>query len=118
MPDGFFVVESPTFNVLFGLRGCKVDGKNDQAVALMKQLKIYPLSRTDDPPPMKFLDGSGQQIDTVHTDTFEFYEQLADLVNEEPAEVFGPLERAHMASVGIEHGKPFAPDPQRRQDLP
>jgi hypothetical protein len=117
VPEGYFVVESPTFNVIFGLRGFKVDGRNDQAVALMKQLKIYPLARADDPPPMEFLDGSGQQIDTVHTDTFEFYQQLANLVDEEPAEVFSPLERAHMASVGIEHGTPFAPDPQRRQLL-
>jgi len=33
VPDGYFVVPSPTFNVLYGLRGFKVDGKTDQAVA-------------------------------------------------------------------------------------
>jgi hypothetical protein len=35
-------------------------------------------------------------------------------VDEEPAEVFTPLERAHMQSIGIEMGKPFAPDEKRR----
>jgi hypothetical protein len=117
VPDGYFVVESPTFNVIYGLRGFKVDGRNDQAVALMKQLKIYPLARVDDPPAMEFLDGSHQQIDTIHTDTIEFYQQLAQVVAEEPADVFTPLERAHMASIGIEYGKPFEPDDQRRHLL-
>jgi hypothetical protein len=31
-------------------------------------------------------------------------------VNEEPAEVFTPLERFYMQAIGIEKGKPFAPD--------
>jgi hypothetical protein len=117
VPEGYFVVESPTYNVIFGLRGFKVDGKNDQAVALMKQIQIYPLAREDDPPSMEFLDGSGQEIDTIHTDTFEFYEQLAEVVAEEPPDAFTPLERAHMASIGIEYGKPFEPDDARRQLL-
>jgi hypothetical protein len=114
VPDGYFVVESPTFGVLVGLRGFKVDGSNQQAVALMEQLRVYPLDRADDPPAMEFLDGSGQEIDTIHTDTFEFYEQLAQLVDEEPGDRFSPLERAHMASIGIEKGRAFAPDASRR----
>jgi hypothetical protein len=114
VPDGYFVVESPTFSVIYGLRGFKVDGKTDQAVALMKQLKVYPLAQADDPPAMEYLNGSGQEIDTIHTDTFAFYEQLAQIVEEEPGELFTPLERAHMQSIGIEKGKPFAPDEGRR----
>jgi hypothetical protein len=114
VPDGYFVVESPTFSVLYALRGFKVDGKTDQAVALMKQLRIYPLAQADDPPATESLNGSGQAIDTVHTDTIAFYEQLAQIVEEEPAGVFTPLERAHMQSIGIEKGKPFAPDEKRR----
>jgi hypothetical protein len=114
VPDGYFVVESPTYSFILGLRGFKVDDGTDQAVALMKQLAIYPLAAADDPPAMEFLDGSGQEIDTIHTDTIEFYAQLAQLVDEEPADVFTPLERAHMASIGIERGKPFAPNGDRR----
>jgi hypothetical protein len=114
IPDGYFVVRSPTFGVLYGLRGFLVDGKTDQAVALMKRLRIYPLARADDPPAMEFLNGSGQEIDTVHTDTIAFYERLAELVQEEPAGLFGPLERAHMQSIGIEKGKPFEPEGPRR----
>ena len=39
---------------------------------------------------------------------------LAQLVNEEPAEVFTPLERFHMQAIGIEKGKPFNPDPKTK----
>jgi hypothetical protein len=44
VPAGYFVVKSPTFGVWFVVRGFLVDGKPDQAVALMKTLKIYPLA--------------------------------------------------------------------------
>ena len=53
VPDGYFVVKSPTYSVTYGVRGFKVDGKTDQAVALMKQIKVYPLSQAS-PPKMEF----------------------------------------------------------------
>ena len=59
---------------------------------------------------MEFLNGSGKPIDTIHSDTVTFFEMLAQLVEEEPAEVFTPLERFYMQAVGIEKGKPFGPD--------
>ena len=60
VPDGFFIFKSPTFTVTFGMRGFKVDGKTDQAVALMKQTKVYPLAKASNPPPMEYLNGSGK----------------------------------------------------------
>src|SRR5262245_15826895 len=65
VPKGYFVVKSPTYSVSFGVRGFKVDGKTDQAVALMKQLKVYPLAKAKGPPKMEFLNGSGKAIDTI-----------------------------------------------------
>ena len=66
VPEGYFVVKSPTYIVSFGVRGFKVDGKTDQAVALMKQIKVYPLAQASNPPEMEFLNGSGKAINTVH----------------------------------------------------
>lgn len=114
VPEGYFVVESSTYSVNYFLRGFKVDGKTDQAVALMKQTKVYPLAKAAGPPKMVFLNGSRQAIDTIHSDNFAFFEMLAQLVNEEPAEVFTPLERFCMQAIGIEHGKPFNPDPKAK----
>jgi len=116
-PSGYFVVKSPSYCVTFGIRGFLVDGKTDHAVALMKQMKIYPLAKAGDAsgqPKMEFLNGSGQPIDTIHADNVRFFEGLAQLVSEEPAEIFTPMERFYLRCVGIEHGKPFAPDAQQK----
>src|SRR5262249_44370141 len=98
----------------YGLRGFKVDGKTDQAVALMKQIKIYRLADANRPPATEVLNGSGQAIDTIHADTIAFFEQLAVTVNEEPADVFTPLERFYLQAIGIVKDKPFAPDTKMR----
>ncbi len=110
VPEGHFVVRSPTYCVNFFVRGFQENGKPDRAVALMKQMRIYPLAKAAAPPRMEFLNGSGQPIDTIHSDTILFFEALAQVVNEEPAEVFTPLERFHMQSIGIEKGTEFRPD--------
>jgi hypothetical protein len=117
VPEGYFVVRSPTYSVNYFVRGFKVDGKPDQAVALMKQLKVYPLAKANEQPKMEYLNGSGKPNDTIHSDTITFYGMLAQLVNEEPADVFTPLERGYMQSIGIEHGKPFNPNPKMKAML-
>ena len=76
----------------------------------MKQIKVYPLAKASAPPPMQFMNGSNQNINTVFPDTLRYFELLAMLVNEEPAELFDPLERWQMQAIGIEKGKPFSPD--------
>jgi hypothetical protein len=58
VPEGYFAVKSPTYSVTYGVRGFLVDGKPDQAVALMKQIKVYPLAPAVSPPQMEFLNGS------------------------------------------------------------
>ena len=113
-PDGYFVSQSPTYSVLFAVRGFQVEGKTDQAVALMKQIKIYSLAKALSPPPMEFLNGSGKTIDTLFPDNFHYFELLAKLVDEESRDVFGPLERFQMQSIGIEKGQPFQPDDKIR----
>ncbi len=45
-------------------------------------------------------------------DTFAFFEMLAQLVTDEPADIFTPLERFYMQAIGIEKGKPFHPAPK------
>jgi len=39
------------------------------------------------------------------------------LVQEEPTELFDPLERAQMQAIGIEKGKPFNPDEKMKAGL-
>jgi hypothetical protein len=114
VPEGYFVVRSPTYSVSFAVRGFQVDGNTDQAVSLMKQIKIYPLDQAAAPPPMEFMNGSGHDIDTVFPDDLRFFELLAMLVDEEPLDSFAPLERFQMQAIGIEKGKAFDPDDKTR----
>ena len=116
VPAGYFTAKSPTYGVWFGVRGFLVNGKADEAVALMKTIRVYPLASAGDPPAMIFLNGSGKEIDTIFPDTYEYFESLAALVEKEPVDVI-PSDRFLLASIGIEKGKSFAPDPKTKQLL-
>ncbi len=117
VPTGYLPAQSPTFGVWLGLRGMLVDGKSDQAVSLFKQIRIYPLSEVDNLPPMTFLNGSGQAIDTIFPDTAQFFADLAQLVQEEPAAFLSSQERFSLASIGIVRGTPFAPNAEQQATL-
>lgn len=83
----------------------------------MKQIKVYPLAQAANPPGMDFLNGSGKAINTVTPDSIAFFEMLSQIVEEEPADVFTPLERFYMQAIGIEKGKPFNPDAKTKKLL-
>ena len=70
---------------------------------------------------MEFINGSGQVFNTIHANTFEFYEELHRVIDREPVEIIDPETRGLIASIGIRKGKPFEPDqrtarnPRRRR---
>jgi hypothetical protein len=116
-PADYFSAKSPTYGVWLGVRGFLVDGKADKAIALMKTTRIYPLAKAADPPAMIFLNGSGKAIDTIFPDTYEYFENLAALVEKEPLDAIPPSDRFLLASIGIEKGKSFTPDTNTKQLL-
>ncbi|MCW8846603.1 MAG: DUF1254 domain-containing protein, partial [Gammaproteobacteria bacterium] len=100
------------------LRGFLVDGKPDAAAKMWREgLKIYPLAKKDNPPKMEFISASGKAYNTIHANTFEFYEELHTVIDREPVEMLDPELRGLFASIGIEKGKPFAPDARMRKIL-
>ncbi|WP_454763997.1 DUF1254 domain-containing protein [Cupriavidus campinensis] len=113
VPKGYIAAKARTYKLVFGVRGFMVDGKTEQATALMKRARIYPLARAANAPPMVFVNGSGKQIDTIFPDTAQYFHDLNDIVQSEPAGIFSSQERFYLASVGIEKGKPFSPDKDR-----
>jgi hypothetical protein len=107
----YFVAKSTSYVNLLILRGFLIDGKPDAATAMFKNgIKIYPLSRRNDPPKMEFISGSGKPFNTIHANNFEFYEELHTVIEREPVSMLEPELRGIFAAVGIEKGKPFAPD--------
>jgi hypothetical protein len=113
-PEGYFRVKCPTYGALAGVRGFQVDGKPDKAVALMKTARIYPLSKAANPPSTTFFNGSHIEVDTLFSDDASFFDDLAGIVEREPHDVIPSHERFQLAALGIEKGKCFQPDAERR----
>ena len=116
-PQGYLIAKAPTYRLVLGVRGFLVDGKPDKAVALMKSAKIYPLAKAASPPAMTFVNGSGQPIDTLFSDTDQFFDDLAEIVEHEPAANLTSPELFQLATIGIEKGKRFAPNADRSKLL-
>jgi hypothetical protein len=118
VPDGYFVFRSKTYGNAFFWRGFVVNGSTEPAVEATKRLaKIYLLSQATNPPPMKFVNVSGKAFNTIHANDFTFYEEVNYVVQEEPNDALDPETLGVLASVGIEKGKPFAPDERMKKIL-
>ena len=117
-PDGYFVAQSPSYINAFVLRGFLVDGKPDAAARMFsEQVKIYPLAEKDNPPEMVIISGSEVNYSTIHANDYTFYEELAHVINKEPIDFIDPELRGLFASIGIQKGKPFDPDPAAKKTL-
>jgi hypothetical protein len=80
-------------------------------------LKIYPLASADNPPETEFINGSTLAYNTIHANTYEFYEELNTVIQREPISMLDPELRGLIASIGIQKGKPFAPDARMKELL-
>jgi len=118
VPDGFFTAKSTSYVNWLILRGFLVDGKPNFSSNLFRTgLKVYPLAKANDPPVMDFINGSGKAFNTIHANTFEFFEELHTVIEREPITMLDPELRGLFASVGIQKGKPFAPDERMKKIL-
>jgi hypothetical protein len=118
VPEGYFVARSRTYNLWLMGRGFKVDGDVKPGVeSIKKNLRIYPLAQAKNPPETKFINGSGVELNTVHANDFGYFEELNQIVQDEPSEALDPERLGLFASIGIEKGKPFAPDARMKKIL-
>lgn len=118
IPDGYFVVKSPTFNLWAPWRSFVVDGDPKPGVDLVKNhTKIYHLSEAANPPAMNFVNVSGKAFCTVAPADYTFWKLLNEVVQEEPSESLDPIRLGFFASIGIVKGKSFAPDARMKKIL-
>jgi hypothetical protein len=116
--ETYFVAQSTSYVNLVALRGFLVGGKPDAAAKMWRDgLKIYPFAKKDNPPKMDFISASGKSYNTIHANNFEFYEELHNVIEREPVEMLDPELRGLFASIGIQKGKPFAPDERMKKIL-
>ena len=118
IPEGYFVFHSPTFGNFMIWRGFLVNGDPQPGVeSFKKHARIYPLGQADNPPEQRFVNMSGIAFNTIHANDFTFFEELNQIVQEEPTEALDPEMLGLFASIGIKKGKAFAPDLRMKKIL-
>jgi len=118
VPDGYIVVKMATFEGFLGWRSFAVNGDFKPAIESIKKLaRVYPLSQAADPPANVFVDVSSKPFSTVARADYQVFENLNQIVQSEPVESLDAVTLGFFASIGIEKGKPFAPDARMKKIL-
>ncbi len=118
VPEGYLVVRVPTYESILVWRNFAVKGDMAPAIEGLKKLtRIYPLSKATNPPANKFVNVSGRAFSTVAPADNKVWEYLNQVVQSEPTESLDPVTLGYFASIGIEKGKPFAPDARMKKIL-
>ena len=118
--EGYISMPSPTYTGFAILRSNLKSGSDAdiaKAVDYGKRVKVYPLSQAANPPATKFVDA----IDTVFDSTIpydvRFFQALDRFVQREPWLERDKIMIGALKTIGIEKGKPFAPDSKTKAIL-
>jgi hypothetical protein len=120
VPAGYEALRPGTWGSYALIRSSlKSHGDADVAksVAYAKQVKVYPLSQASNPPPTVFTDVRDILFDSTIRYDESFFTHLDRMVQSEP---WLDRDRAmidQLRSIGIEKGKPFAPDAATKHAL-
>ncbi len=115
---GYLVFRPRTYAVYAALRPVPVKGATyDDVVAYDKTIKVYPLGKADNPPPVKFIDAYPKKWDTLPKYDLSYFQDIADVVQEEPVQARDLAMMGQLAAIGIEKGKPFNPDEKMKKIL-
>ncbi|WP_421980818.1 DUF1254 domain-containing protein [Roseibium sp.] len=116
--EDYFIVRTPSYRNGLLMRAFVIDEDIPlTAEHVKKNWRLYPFSQADNPPAPEFVNLAGVQYNTIHANDFEFYEELNATVQYEPASAFTRDNAALWASIGIEKGKSFDPDPRMKKIL-
>jgi hypothetical protein len=72
--------------------------------------RVYRLADAGNPPEQAFVNLSGQTFNTIHANDYSYFEEINAIIQEEPVDNVDPELLGLLAAIGIEKGKPFAPD--------
>ena len=119
-PSGYIPMPSQTYTGFVVLRsniGSGSEAEIAKAVAYGRSIKIYSLAEAANPPATKFVDAIDIVFDSTIPYDLRFFELLNRFVQREPW-----LERDKamidmLKTIGIEKGKPFAPDAKTKEIL-
>jgi hypothetical protein len=119
-PNGYIVRPSTTYQGYALLRSILKSGSDADvanAAAYARQIKLYPLSQADNPPPTIFVDAIDVVYDATIPYDVRFFQSLDRVVQIEPWLTRDKVMIDMLKSIGIEKGKPFNPDPKTKDIL-
>ena len=117
IPDGHFLLKPPTNRNFMFLRGSIKDGLKPAVENITSNLKVYPLKDAASPAETEFVNMSNKAFNTVFPSDFSYFENLNEIIQEEPIDAIGPEVRGEIAAIGIVKGQPFAPDDRMKKLL-
>ena len=118
IPKGYFVLKTKTYRNWLLMRIVVTDGQTLQAIdAFKKSFRIYPLAQAKNPAPTEFVNLSDKQYNTIHANDAEFFNELDEIIQYEPADSYDPEIVGLAASIGIKKGQPFKPDARMQKIL-
>jgi hypothetical protein len=119
-PPGYFALRSATYNGYAAFRAIpetRSDEDTAKALALVRQLRLYPFSQAANSIAPRYIDVAGKLFDGIVKMDDTFFDSLARMVNEEPVQTRDMVAMGQLLSLGIEKGKEFKPDPAMRAIL-
>jgi hypothetical protein len=120
VPDGYIVLPSLTYRGYALIRSILKSGSEEdlaKAVEYGKRMRIYPLSQAKSPAPTVYVDAAGVLYDATITYDLRFFESLDRLVQDEPWLERDKTMIDKLKMIGIEKGKPFAPNAEQVSKL-
>jgi hypothetical protein len=113
IPDGYEALQ-PNTNGSYVLYRSNLASHSDadvaKSVAYGKRIKVYPLSQVSNPPPTVFTDVKDIVFDSTIRYDDSFFAHLNKIIQTEPWLDRDRVMIDQLKSLGIEKGKPFAPD--------
>jgi hypothetical protein len=116
--EGYIALPSQTLQGYALLRSILESGSDAdfrKAVEYGKRIRFYPLSAAANPPETKYVDAAGVLIDATIPYDARFFESLARMVESQPWLARDKAMIDPLRTLGIEKGKPFAPDEKTRR---
>lgn len=116
IPKGYLVRKSNTYGHWLVMRGFMKNFEADPVVKNMRDhFRLYPLG--GEPKEVNWVNVSMKAFNTLHAQDITFFEEVNEVVQEEPNSAYNPEILGLLASIGIEKGKPFKPDARMRKIL-
>jgi len=118
IPDGYMQVASPSFRIALAFRSVRAPGKSvEDAYSYARRLRMYALSQAANPPRQRFIDPINDRYATLPFYDERHFEDMWSIISVEPVQPQDKVMMGMLASLGIEKGKPYAPDAKTRKAM-